>query len=368
MNKFYLYTIKLLLKNLFIVALLILMILLLSSFYGIVTTLSGYNHTMKDVFVISFITSLVDINKVVPMITALAVMVTMLVLMRSNEMLAYMTIGGSIGKLVFPFLIVGIAISSLMMYIEYKVVSEARLSKDNELRRIKNGKITNSVTGFNDTWFVDHDEGITNIGFVSITDKKVYNVTEYFLDNNSVKYIVNIEVISKKEVAENNEGQWVAENITVNNISKNPPEITHIKERVLREGTSIWDQMVSLSTTNIKALTPKELYTIVQISKSKGINSSAYEISLYYKIASALSVIILVLFLFPISINFSRNFSIVKNATITFSLALIFILSQNIGRALGDKGALSPFTATFGPLILFLILSIILIYSRSRAR
>ena len=42
-----------------------------------------------------------------------------------------------------------------MMYIEYKVVSEARLSKDNELRRIKNGKITNSVTGFNDTWFVD---------------------------------------------------------------------------------------------------------------------------------------------------------------------------------------------------------------------
>lgn len=367
MNKFYLYTIRLLLKNLLIVALLIMMILLLSSFYGIATTLSGYNHTVKDIFTISFVTSLVDINKVVPIISALAVMVTMLILMRSNELLAYMTIGGSVAKLVVPFLLIGISLSAIMIYIEYRVVPEARQYKDSELARIKSGRTVSSITGFNNTWFVGHDKVITNIGFVSITDKTVYNVTEYFLDNNSVKNIVKIGVISKKEDGEN-KGQWVADNITVSNISTNPPKITHIDSRVLREGTSIWDQMVSLSTTNEKALTPKELYTMIQISKSKGINSSSYEINLYYKLASALSVIVLVLFLFPISINFSRNFSIVKNATITFSFALVFIISQTIGKALGDKGALSPITATFGPLILFLILSVFLIYSRSRAK
>lgn len=368
MNKISLYIIKLFLKNIFISSLLILMMLFLSAAYGAIGSLAGYDYSMAQFIIFTFYAALLDINKIIPISIALSVMMTILMLMRSNEMLAYITIGGSIIKLSVPFLIIGMIISIIMMIMEYKVVPVAKTNKEVWRGIVKGYKNNNIITGFNDTWFVGHDEVITNIGFVSITDKKVYNVTEYFLDNNSVKYIVNIEVISIKEVAENNEGQWVAENITVNNISKNPPEITHIKERVLREGTSIWDQMVSLSTTNIKELTPKELYTMVQISKSKGINSSAYEISLYYKIASALSVIILVLFLFPISINFSRNFSIVKNATITFSFALIFILSQNIGRALGDKGALSPFTATFGPLILFLILSIILIYSRSRAR
>ena len=62
------------------------------------------------------------------------------------------------------------------------------------------------------------------------------------------------------------------------------------------------------------------------------------------------------------------NYSIVKNATMTFSIALLFILSTNIGKAMGDSGVLSPFTATFGPLILFLVVSIALISYRSRAR
>ena len=337
MNSFYVYTIKTFLKYLFFVALLILMLLVLSSIWTLSVSLSETEYTSQELVSIAAASSLIDVNKVVPIIAALAVMVTMLILMRSNELLAYMTIGGSVGKLVIPFLLIGIALSAIMLYIEYKVVPEARVYKDSELSRLKSGVTTNSLTGFNNTWFVGSDKVISNIGFVSITDKKVYN-------------------------------EWVADNITVSNISKNPPEISYIKSRVLREGTSIWDQMVSLSTTNEKALTPKELYTMIQISKSKGINSSTYEINLYFKIASALSVIVLVIFLFPISINFSRNYSIVKNATITFTFALVFIISQTIGKSLGDKGALSPVTATFGPLILFLIISIFLIYSRSKAR
>lgn len=367
MNTFFVYTVKTFVRYLFFVSLLILMLLMLSSVWTLSVSLSEQEYSLKELVSIAAASSLIDVNKVVPIIAALAVMVTMLILMRSNELLAYMTIGGSVGKLVIPFLLVGMSLSVLMIYIEYKVVPEARAYKDRELNRIKYNITTNSLVGFNNTWFVGHDEVITNIGFVSITEKKVYNITEYFLDNNTIKNIVNIDVISKKEDGEY-KGQWVADNITVHNISTNPPKITHIDSRVLREGTSIWDQMVSLSTTNIKALTPRELYTMIQISISKGLNSSIYEINLYYKIASALSVIVLVIFLFPISIDFSRNYSIVKNATITFSFALVFILSQTIGKVLGDKGALSPIAATFGPLILFLIFSIFLIYSRSRAK
>lgn len=363
MNKFYTYTIRQFVKNLIIVTLLILIILLLSSFYGIINTLSGYDHNMVDVIRISIATMLVDINSIIPMIAAVTVIVTMLILMRSNELLAYMTVGGSVARLIFPFLFIGICLTSVMIYIEYKVVPEARLYKDVELKKIKNGvSFTQNITGFSNTWFVGNDKIITNIGFVSISDKKVYNVKEYFMDGNKIKNIVEIEVISKQG------DKWVADNITVNKILTNPPVIEHIESRVLKEGTSIWEQMMSLSTTNEKALTPKELITMIELSKDKGISSTQYEISFYSKIASALSVIVLIIFLFPMSIDFSRNYSIVKNTAISFTFALVFVIAQLIGKSLGESGVLTPIPATFGPLLLFLIISLLLIIKRSRAK
>ncbi len=364
MNKFYIYTILQFVKNLLVVSLLVLIILMLSSFYGITNSLSGYDHTLSNIVSISVASSIIDINKVIPVVAAVTVIVTMLILMRSNELLAYMTIGGSVARLVVPFLLIGSVISASMMYIEYKVVPEARNYKDMELKKVKSGNksVVNNLTGFNDAWFVGHDNVITNIGFVSISDKKVYNVTEYIMDATRIVSIVEIEVISKQG------NNWVADNITVNGLLTNPPKIEHIPSKVLQEGTSIWDQMVSLSTTNEKALTPKELVTMIKLSEAKGISSAQYELSLYFKIASALSVIVLILFLFPISIDFSRNYSIVKNTAITFSFALIFIIAQTIGKTLGDSGVLSPFNATFGPIILFLVISILIILKRSRAK
>ncbi len=362
MKIMYSYIMKLILRNIFISSLLIFMILFLSSAYGALGTMEGYDYNTINFLNLSIYSLILDVNKVIPMIAALSVILTILILMRSNELLAYMTIGGSIVNLVIPFLLIGIVVSSAMIIIEYKVVPDARIKKEYWRNVSKNRSPSMSTTGFNDTWFVGHDNVITNIGFVSITDKKVYNVTEYFMEERKIRSIVEIELISKQG------NNWVADNITVSRLSTNPPKVEHIESKVLKEGTSIWDQMVSLSTTNEKALTPKELITMIELSKAKGVSSAQYELSLYSKLASALSVIVLVLFLFPISIDFSRNYSIVKNTAISFTFALIFIVSQVIFKTLGESGVFTPFHAAFGPIILFLIISILLIMKRSRAK
>ncbi len=362
MNKFYLYTIKSFIKYLLIVALLIFLLLCLSAVYSTTFSLSEVSYTLQDVLVISTASAIVDVNKVIPIIVAIAVMVTMLMLMRSNELLGYMTIGGSVGRLVIPFFIIGVCISALMMFIEYKVVPESREIKDYEMARVKSGVLNHQVNGFYNTWFINQDNVITNVGFVSISEKEVYNVIEYTISNNKISQIQNIERIYKSG------NEWFADNITIHKIGINPPQYTKIDVKNITENAGIWDKLITLSTTNIKALTPKELYVMIKLSQEKGLNSTVYKINLYYKLASAVSVIVLVLLLFPISINFSRNYSIVKNATITFGFALIFILAQNIGKSMGDAGVLSPFNATFGPIILFLFVSIIMIYNRSKAR
>lgn len=362
MNKFYLYTIKSFIKYLFIVALLIFLLLSLSAVYSTTFSLSEVSYTLHDVLVISAASALIDINKVIPIIVAVAVMITILMLMRSNELLGYMTIGGSVGRLVIPFFLIGVCISILMIFIEYKIVPESRIIKDFEMSRVKSGVLNNRASGFYNTWFINQNNVITNVGLVSISEKEVYNVVEYIISNDKITQIQNIERIYK------NGNEWFADNITIRNVGVNPPQYSKIALKNITADAGIWDKLITLSTTNIKALNPKELYIMVKLSKEKGLNSTIYVINLYYKFASAISVIVLVLLLFPISINFSRNYSIIKNAAITFGVAMIFILSQNIGKAMGDAGVLSPFNATFGPLILFFIISIIIIYNRSRAR
>ena len=362
MNKFYIYTIKTFIKFLIIVALLIILLLYLSSIYSITYSLSEHSYTLRDILLISSVSSLVDVTKIIPIIVAIAVMITMLILMRSNELLGYMTIGGSVGRLVIPFFLIGICVSILMILIEYNVVPKAREIKDYEMNRLKSGITERNINGFYNTWFSNQNNVITHIGFVSISEKKIYNVDEYIIKDNKITQINNIKVIYKEG------NHWFADNITAYSIGENPPKHTLINSKNITAEAGIWNKLITLSTTNIKALTPKELYIMLKISKEKGLNSSVYQLNLYYKISSAVSVIVLVLLLFPISIDFSRNYSIVKNATMTFSIALLFILSTNIGKAMGDSGVLSPFTATFGPLILFLVVSIALISYRSRAR
>lgn len=356
------YVIKILFKYIFVSSLLIFLLLFLSASYGAIGSLAGYDYTIIEFLIFTTYAALIDINKMIPIIMSLSVMITILILMRNHELLAYMTLGGSIVKLSIPFIVVAIIVSCFMLVMEYTVVPSAKINKEVWRNIVKHIDTTNKTVGFSNTWFIEHNQKISNIGFVSIPDKKIYNIIEYNIENNRINKIIEIETIYKK----NNE--WIADNITINNIMTNPPQIIKKPYEIIKEGTEVWDKIASLTTTNIKELTPKELYLMIQISKSKGINSAVYEVNLYFKIASALSVIILVLLLFPISINFSRNYSIIKNATVTFAFALIFILAQNVGKSMGDVGVLSPITATFGPLILFLIISIIMIYMRSRAR
>ena len=160
--------------------------------------------------------------------------------------------------------------------------------------------------------------------------------------------------------------KWVAYNIQQMNILSNPPEIKYIDKNVLNDNS--WDRLISISTGDTRVYTPTELYTLIQLFSEKGINTDTLELNLYYKFAYAVSVIVLIILLYPISINFSRNYSIVKNASITFSISLIFILVQHSSRSLGSSGILPPIAATFGPIVVFLCIGIFLIYYRSLAK
>ncbi len=361
MNKFSWYLLKLFLKNLTIVSLFVIMLQWLSSAYGNLNILEGYKYSAVDFIVVATYGIVLGINQLVPMIVAVSIIITMIILMRSNELLAYMVIGGSLGRLSIPLILVGIVLSSFMIFMEYKAIPEVRVVRENMLNTMRDMPVSNKASGFYNTWFLDKNQVITHISLVSISEKTIYGVDEYIPDKNGkIAYINKMEKLVKED------DKWVAYNIQQMSILSNPPEIKYIDKNVLNDNS--WDRLISISTGDTRVYTPTELYTLIQLFSEKGINTDTLELNLYYKFAYAVSVIVLIILLYPISINFSRNYSIVKNASITFSISLVFILVQHSSRSLGSSGILPPIAATFGPIVVFLCIGIFLIYYRSLAK
>ncbi len=361
MNKFSWYLLKLFLKNLLIVFHFVVMLLWLSSAYGNLNILEDATYSSFDFILVAAYGIVLGINELVPIIVAVSIIMTMIILMRSNELLAYMVIGGSLGRLAFPLVLMGVIMSAHMLLLEYKVVPEVRVLRENLLDTMRNKPVSNNANGFFNTWFLDKNQVITHISLVAITEKIIYGVDEYIPDENGrISYINKIEKLVKED------NNWVAYNTQQMNILSNPPEIKYIDKRVLNDNS--WDRLVSIKTADIREYTPTDLYTLIQLFNEKGINTDTLKLNLYYKFAYPISVIVLIILLYPISINFSRNYSIVKNASVTFSISLVFILVQHSSRSLGSSGIVSPLIATFGPIILFLLIGIFLIYYRSLAK
>lgn len=365
MKKFDKYVFFLFLKYFILVSLFVLLMSWISAALGVRDRMEPYNYTIDEFFKLSTHMVLITLNVVIPIIVTVATIITVLMIMRSNECLAYMTIGGSIFRLIVPFLSVGFFVMVFMVFVDDKVIPYARYERAFLIDKIESGGTFQGYVNrknFTNSWFIGKDRVIQHIGWLDMDNKEIYEIIEYeLLENNVVKSVRNIDVIYKSE-----NGDWVAKNMTLKEVASNPPKVTSMSEEVYNN--PLWDKLLSVSTNYTKALTPDDLRTIISILKSKGAKYSYYQMILYSKYAKVLSVAVLILFIFPVAINFGRNYSIMKNAGITFGYAITFIIVSTFGESLGKSGTLSPFMANFMPIILFITLSIFQIVRKNSNR
>lgn len=358
MNKFTIYILKSFFKNFFIISMFIILLQFLSTAYGNLGSLEGYKYNILDFIILTSFGIVLGINQLIPVIIAVTVLVTIIMLMRNNEMLAYISIGGSILRIAVPFMVIGALLIIFMIYLEYQIIPTTRTTRETMLDSMKNRPKRIGYTNHN-IWFINQSNTITHIELIAYTEQVLYNIQEYILnDNNQLKQINKIEKIVK----ENN--VWTAYNIQQILLHQNPPEIIIKNKEIMNDET--WEKLTSVKSADIREYNPTELFTLIKLYKIKGINSSKLEMTLYFKFASAISIIIIILVLYPISINFSKNYSIAKNIFMTFSMYLSFIIIQQTFLSLGNNGILSPVIAVFFPLILFLVIGLFFIYYKSK--
>lgn len=347
-------------KYIFIVGLFVNLMSLISSTMGESKDLSKYDYSIIDFIMLQGYNMALHFNLIMPAIPTIAAVIVIIILMRSNELLAYVSLGGTITKLAVPFITVGIIMSSFMILWEYHVIPKVRVDRE-ELRDKMQGKKYNRIAVYNDIWMMDANNKIINIKFIDMIGKTINGITQYNINNEFT--ITKIEKINEAVKVSNG---WKISNFETLDVSSNPPKITNEASKIVQN--HLWDDLMKVAVVDIRALSPTQLSTLSNIMAKHGMSTNKYDMLYYSKYANAISVIVLLILVFPIAINFSRNYSIVKNAAVTIVLGLLFWVVQASCYSLGDTGLLSPFLSNFLPLITFVIISSVIIYFRQYKR
>nr|WP_246798699.1 LptF/LptG family permease [Deferribacter autotrophicus] len=125
-------------------------------------------------------------------------------------------------------------------------------------------------------------------------------------------------------------------------------------------------QLIKLPSDEPKKLTFKELNKIIKTYESKGLNADKYKLIYYSKISVPLILIVMVIFLIPLSIDISRNYQYIKIASKSLTFSVLFWILQSICLSLGKNGVLTPILANFTSHLIFTFFGLYLITKKEK--
>ncbi len=356
MKLFYKYILKYLIKNLLIVQLGVVTLSLITSTMGELKNLVGSEYTIIEFIQLQLCWMVINNNISMPITTTIASVMTIVQLMRTNEMLAYVSFGGRVSAISIPLMCVGMVVVLFMVFIEYIGVPQARTFRSDLIDDIKNYSRPISKK-YSNIWMMDSGKRLVHIELMDVLNSSIQGVKLYNIDESGdiESYISVNSIIKEKD-------DFVSKGTMFVDLTKTPPKVTNNGEYQLP--TKLFRELLEVNTDFPASLTPTQIYNIIKIVKDRGMNANGYTMILYSKIANILSVIILMILTFPIVVNFSRNYSITKNVAMAFAVGMLFWIVQAAMLSFGHSGAVSPFIANFFPIILFFIISVLIITER----
>ncbi len=359
MKLFYRYILKYFIKNLLIVQLGVITLSLITSTMGELKNLTNDDFTLIEFIQLQFCWIFINNNISMPITTTIASVMTIVQLMRSNEMLAYVSFGGRVSSVSIPLVSVGIVVVLLMVFLEYIGVPKARIYRSELLADIKEVPVTISRK-YSNIWMMDGSNRLVHIEFMDVLNNSIQGVKFYNIsESGQIESYVSVDTITKKD------NDFISKGKMFVDLTKTPPKVTNDSEYQIP--SKLFKELLEVNTDYPTSLTPSQIYNIIKVVKDRGLNTNHYQMILYSKIANMLSVLVLMILTFPIVINFSRNYSITKNVAMAFSAGMLFWVVQAAMLSFGNRGAVSPFIANFSPIFLFIIVSVLIISDRKSA-
>lgn len=360
MNRFQFYFSKILLKNFIIVQSFVYIIYMFFMFFTQSKFISRYGASFKDILIYDIIKSPVFISQTLPVSFIVAVVLTFIILIRTSEITAYVSIGGSLLSLLKVIIGFAICVSIILFFLTEFVVPKTQIKSNDYKAKYIEKREEVRVTSLYNLWFKDKNTFI-NIGTIDIINKKLFDVR--FIDISDDGGIVSVKYISQADYVEGK--KWLLKDYKEVDTS-DVPKIMKMSSNITMDNdlfTRVVDVTISSSP---KELTFSQLKRVVKFYRSKGLSYTKHMGYFYNKVANILNVVLLVFVILPFLIDLSRSFSYVRAASNGILIIFSFFILQSTFFSLGKSGILPPFWSNFLVYLIFLIVGIYGYYSKRK--
>lgn len=285
-----------------------------------------------------------------PMSALIGALIGLGTLSSNSELTVMRATGISIRRIALPVLKVAVLMMVFMsLYTEYLVPIAERHAKQLKANALEQKLILNARSGI---WLknenkIFHAAGIGENSFTSIQ--------LYELDQDG-----NIATILTANKASHENNQWILEDVRKSEFRQQNIDVSSYEQLV-------WDIGVRVDIVDVVAVGPAELsilelWDLIQHLSENDQDTLRYEISLWEKIISPFSTLLMIFMAMPFVFGSLRSVSISTRLLGGTIMGIIFYMANQSSTRLGIVYEITPFISAAGPTLI--VLAILIYYSR----
>lgn len=279
---------------------------------------------------------------------------------RTNELVAYFSIGIGLERIMLILLSLVFMICCLLLVLQDRIIPPVHKNRTNYYWHVmKNRPDFFLDVKQNKIWYRSKNL-IYNLRTFDVKNKTIRGMTVYTFDPQ-----FNLKNVVAAEKATYTPEGWKLLNGTETSFSRTDPfpktRSFEYRNLLLDESPQDFQEI----EREVDGLRLKELYRYIQRTKESGTDTKSYEVKFHSRISMSFIPLVMCLLGFPFSYRNRREGSIAKDLGICLVVTFFYWLFYSVGLSLGSNGALPPVLAAWVPSAAFAGLALFLLSSRS---
>ena len=294
------------------------------------------------------------ISQVLPVAVLLAVLVSMGLMSKNNEIIALKSSGIGVYNLFKPIALIGIAISLFLFFLS-EVVVPITMSKSNRIYLTKVKKVATYATRQKNIW-IKGKRSITHIKHYNAAARTIFDITLHQFDR-------KFKLIRRVDAArgEFKNGKWVLVDIMEQlwNETENRYDIKFFERKA--EPVDLLPEDLKRVAKESEEMSFNELRDYIDAIEAEGYNASNYRVDLHAKTAFPFVCLIMSMIGTGISVRGKAKEGLAMVVSYGLGLVFLYWVSFSFCISLGYGGLLPPLMAAWLTNMFFLCIGGILL-------
>ncbi|TAN63682.1 LPS export ABC transporter permease LptG [bacterium] len=288
----------------------------------------------------------------VPIAVLLAVLLTLGMLSKHNEITAIKAGGIRLIGVLKPLFIIGVIISAAILFMN-ETITPSATKKTEEFRRAWFGSGKLKSFGAEGMW-IRTGSGIVNIKYFDIKTKEMRGVTIYKVEK---PFTLKTRIQADKLAWDGN--IWLAKTATAWHFTRDGSLSTETAKNFAFDGLYPPDELIGAEDIQ-KNMTASELNRYIKNIEADGYSSNRYRTDLYGKLTFPMVSFIMVIVGIPFALKTGRSSGIAGGVGLSVIIAFSYWVVFAASRSLGTNGVVPPVVAAAFPDALFLTIGILM--------